>query len=148
MFFEKILKHIDLACRLLLATVFVLSGVTKILDLQGFSLALEAYGMFPDLLIFPVALLLPPFEIALAVGLILNKRIALWASLGLMLLFIFILAYAMYLGLDIDCGCFATGDPETKAFSGVRSAFWRDIVLLLVLAVPCWRSCRKTSCTH
>ena len=57
-----------------------------------------------------------------ALGLFFNRRWAkVWAAV-LLILFIAVLGYGIWLGLDIDCGCFGPGDPEHDAFSGLRTA--------------------------
>lgn len=51
---------------------------------------------------------------------------------SLLLLFIGVLAYGLWLGLDIDCGCFGKNESEHKFFSNLRVAFIRDLFLLPV----------------
>ncbi|MEJ2158353.1 MAG: DoxX family protein, partial [Desulfobacteraceae bacterium] len=48
----------------------------------------------------------------------------------LLLLFMMVLGYGIWLGLDVDCGCFAAGDPEGGAYHGLRPALYRDAVML------------------
>ena len=50
-----------------------------------------------------------------------------------MVVFICVLSYGIWLGLDIDCGCFGSNEPESSAFSGLREALLRDLLLLLPL---------------
>ena len=45
-------------------------------------------------------------------------------------MFLLILGYGIHMGLDVDCGCFSPGDPEAKAFHGLRAAFKRDLIML------------------
>ena len=146
MFSSRAFSYLDLSCRLLLAGVFIFAGIPKILDPETFALTINAYGMLPEQLVYPVAIFLPYFEVLVAVGLLMNKRIALWATLVLLIFFIIVLGYAMYLGLDIDCGCFGADDPEAKAFSSIRTAFWRDILFLCVLSFPFWQCYSNKSC--
>jgi hypothetical protein len=47
------------------------------------------------------------------------------------MLFITILSYGIWLGLDVDCGCFGPEDPEAQAFHGLRLALVRDIIMML-----------------
>jgi uncharacterized membrane protein YphA (DoxX/SURF4 family) len=58
-----------LAVRLLLATVFVLAGVTKLLDHRGSSKALNNFGL-PLGLAQPLSILLSAIEIVVAVALV------------------------------------------------------------------------------
>lgn len=116
--------------RIGLTAVFLFSGVTKLAEPRSFAVIIEAYGILPELLIMPVALLLPLLEIVAALGLISGRRGSLELMTVLMLIFMAVLAYAIYLGLDVDCGCFGPEDPEAKAFHGLRNALYRDVGLL------------------
>ena len=122
-----------IAGRWLTAFFFLVAALPKLFHLSAFAEAVGAYGMLPDLLVAPVAFVLPLFEILLAIGLFFKKRLAIYGTSLLLVLFIGVLWYAVYLGLDIDCGCFGPGDPELTAFQGLRTALVRDIVLLLFM---------------
>jgi len=88
----------------------------------------------------PIALFLPALEIIAAVGLIFNIRGSLAVVTGLLTLFILILGYGIWLGLDIDCGCFGPEDPESRAYSGLHSALYRDLVMMAaVFFLYFWR---------
>ena len=78
----------------------------------------------------PIALFLPALEIIAAVGLIFNIRGSLAVVTGLLTLFILILGYGIWLGLDIDCGCFGPQDPEWRAYNGLRPALYRDLAMM------------------
>jgi hypothetical protein len=56
----------------------------------------------------------------------------------LLLLFIGVLSYAVWLGLDIDCGCFGPEDPEHRAFAGLRMALFRDVLLSIPVLYLFW----------
>jgi uncharacterized membrane protein YphA (DoxX/SURF4 family) len=141
-FVSQMLKKTDtfawmsVAARLLLAGVFVFAGVPKLFDPESFAITISAYGLLPDGLVYPAAVFLPIFEICTAVGLLLGRRWAIIATLLLYVVFISVLSYGVYLGLDIDCGCFGPEDPEHAALAGLRTALYRDL-LLLVPAVYC-----------
>lgn len=128
--------YLDICCRYILAAVFLFAGVPKFLNPTEFSLSIGAYGMLPDFLLFPAALFLSLSEIILAIGLIFGKSRYLLGSIAILLLFIAVLSYAIYLGLDIDCGCFGPEDPEAAAFSGIREAIVRDFLLLFCAITP------------
>jgi len=116
--------------RVTISFIFVWSGIFKLSDPASFAVIIEAYGLIPDLMIIPLAFLLPLAEVILGVGLSFDIRGSL-ASITIMLLcFVTILLYGMWLGLDIDCGCFAPGDPEAETFRGLSDALFRDIWLV------------------
>lgn len=130
-------------CRWLVAAVFLFAGVPKLLDIDSFSKIIEAYGLVPEQLLVPVAIVLAVAEVVCGVGLLFKKKIALYSISGLMIIFIMVLSYGVWVGLDIDCGCFSTNDPEHKAFSGLRSALIRDLILLLPLSYLLWQESFK-----
>ncbi len=121
-------------CRWLLALVFLYAGIPKLLGLDAFVGIIKAYGLLPEVLLLPAAFTIASLEIVAAVGLLLRKTSALVLTTALMVVFIGVLSYAIWVGLDIDCGCFGKNDPEYRAFSGLRTALLRDLLLLPPLA--------------
>jgi uncharacterized membrane protein len=122
---------LDLILRLVLSAIFLVSGVAKLIEPQSFAVIIEAYGFVPELLVLPVALALPGLEILAAVGLLMGQRGSLELMTVLILIFMAVLAYGIYLGLDVDCGCFGPEDPEAEAFHGLRRALYRDMAMML-----------------
>lgn len=131
---------LDRASRWLLAAVFLYAGLPKVAEPGIFATVIGAYGLLPDVLLLPAAILLPWLEIAAAVLLLGNRKAGLWLSTALMCCFVAVLWYGIQLGLDIDCGCFGPEDPEHQAFSGLRVALVRDLLLLIPLAYGFWHS--------
>jgi len=126
--------------RYLLAAVFLWSGITKFLDPVSFGVLIDAYGLLPKTWVVPAAILLSSIEVIAGAGLILDIYGSLAIITGMVILFIAILSYGIYLGLDIDCGCFGPQDPEAKAFHGLRTATYRDFVLMAgILYLYAWR---------
>ncbi|SHJ52597.1 Methylamine utilisation protein MauE [Malonomonas rubra DSM 5091] len=126
--------------RCLLAGVFLWSGLSKAYRPTAFAETVGAYGLLPDPLVFPAAILLIVAEVIVGIGLLIDQKGALSATTLLMLLFMAVLGYGIYLGLDIDCGCFGPDDPEATAFHDLRGAFFRDLLLLLLIAyLYLWR---------
>lgn len=124
---------LDRVGRWILAIVFLYAGVPKLADPQLFATIIGAYGLLPDSLLLPVAVLLPLAEVAAALLLFCGRREGLWLSAFMILLFLCVLGYGIFLGLDIDCGCFGPEDPEHAAFSGLRGSFIRDLMLCIPL---------------
>jgi len=113
-------------------------------DPLTFATIIEAYGIVSDGLTLLVAVALASLEVLGAMGLLLDIRGSLGVIAGLLALFIMILSYGIWMGLDADCGCFGPEDPEAKAFHGLRSALYRD--LLMVIGIIClylWRYIRS-----
>ncbi|MBU0944126.1 MAG: DoxX family membrane protein [Proteobacteria bacterium] len=117
-------------CRWLISVPFLYAGITKLADPESFARVIGGYGLVPEPLLFPTALLLPLVEIGVAAGLLFNIRLCLYAVATLLALFIAVLSYGIWLGLDVDCGCFGPNDPE-QAYHGLWSALYRDLGLLI-----------------
>lgn len=133
----QILYH---GLRLTLVTIFLWSGIAKSLHPNQFAATVEAYGLLPDLLILPVAVSLIFAEIIAAVGLLFEKRGSLTLITLMMIIFLGVLSYGIYLGLDVDCGCFGPDDPEAEAFHDLRGALLRDLLLMLAIGyLYLWR---------
>nr|WP_269434672.1 MauE/DoxX family redox-associated membrane protein [Desulfosarcina alkanivorans] len=116
--------------RWILGCIFIYSGTTKLLAPKTFAVLIEAYGLVPDGLIMPVAMILPVMEVVAGAGLMVDIRGSLTVIAGLLVLFITILGYGILMGLDVDCGCFGPEDPEAEAFHGLRAALYRDMLMM------------------
>ena len=134
----RFLSILEFTTRWGVGLIFVYAAVPKLLDITVFSQTIDAYGLVPDFLVVAVAVLLPVLEIVIAAGLFIKKKIAVYSSLALLFLFIAVLGYGIWMGFDIDCGCFGSDDPEYKAFNGLKFAFARDVVLALFLFFVLW----------
>ncbi len=128
------------ACCGLLAFVFLYAAVPKLIDLDAFVSIIDAYGILPDRFLFPVAVTLVCLEVIGAVGLFFksSRMVSLSLLLCLLLVFIAMLSYGLWLGLDIDCGCFGAADPEYAFFHNLKVALVRDLFLLLPVAYLYW----------
>jgi uncharacterized membrane protein len=130
-------------CRWTLGSIFLYAGSTKLLDPESFAVLIGAYGILPEALWMPAALTLSLMEVFGGVGLIRDIRGSLTVVTGLLVLFIAILGYGIFMGLDVDCGCFGPDDPEAKAFHGLRSSLYRDVLMLAGAAFMYgWRKVR------
>lgn len=110
------------------------------MDPGSLAVVIDAYGIVPGAWSMPIAVSLAALETLAAVGLLFEVRGALTVITGLLVLFIAILGYGLFLGLDVDCGCFGPGNPEAEAFHGMRSALYRDLVMLAAVAyLYVWR---------
>jgi uncharacterized membrane protein len=127
-------------CRILLGAVFLWSGISKLMAPQLFAVIIEGYGLLPDPLTMPAAIVLSMMEVLAGLGLLVDIRGSLAVVTGLLTSFMVILGYGIWLGLDVDCGCFGPEDPEAKAFHGLRSALLRDIAMMFgIFFLYFWR---------
>lgn len=135
---RTILLWLECGGRWLLAGVWCFAAIPKLFELQQFAMIIAAYGLLPDMFASAAALLLPLLELLAAFLLIRNNRAGLLLSGLLLLLFISVLTYGISLGLDIDCGCFGPEDPEHKAFTGLKAALIRDLLLFIPIIYSFW----------
>jgi hypothetical protein len=129
--------------RWIIGTVFVCAGSVKLLEPNAFAVLIGAYGILPDSLLLPVAIFLPALEVAAGIGLLFDIKGSLGLIFGLLGLFIGILAYGIWMGLDVDCGCWGPGEPEARAFHGLRSSLYRDVAMIAgAVLIYGWRRYR------
>jgi peroxiredoxin len=96
-----------LAARLILAAVFVVSGISKLFDLSGSQAAMRSFGV-PDRFTRAGGVVLPIAELVIAV-LLIPAATARWgALLALILLVVFVagISYSLSRGRKFDCHCF------------------------------------------
>ena len=136
---------IERMSRWLLAGVMIFAAIPKLSSPGAFAEVVGAYGLLPEFLIFPVAVILPIIELVAAILLIRGKNAGLWIAAILMLLFITVLSYGIWLGLDIDCGCFGPEDIEGKAFSSLKTTLVRDLLLCIPLIYCFWHTYIRSS---
>ena len=90
----------------MLAAMFVYAGMVKLLDIPTFAVGLGDYGIVYDSLVTPAAWLLAFAELLTGLALAIHLRGSFFAALAFLVLFITVLSYGVWMGLDIDCGCF------------------------------------------
>src|SRR5438128_211981 len=96
-----------LLARLLLAMVFVVAGLAKLVDRAGSRQALIDFGV-PARLVTPLVVLLPLAELVVAVALIPTAS-AWWGAVGalaVLVLFVTAIGYNLARGRTPDCHCF------------------------------------------
>ena len=102
-----------LLIRLLLAGIFLLSGLAKLIDRSGSRQAMLDFGV-PARLVAPSALLLPLIELVVA-GLLIPTISAWWGALGalaLLLIFTVAVSYHLARGRKPTCHCFGQVSSE------------------------------------
>jgi len=96
--------------RLVLVLVFGWAAIAKLRALEEFVGVVSNYRLLPEALVRPVAWVLPPLELACAIGLLVpaTSAPAAAATAGLLLVFAGAMAINIRRGrTQIDCGCFA-----------------------------------------
>jgi uncharacterized membrane protein YphA (DoxX/SURF4 family) len=127
-------------CRWTLSIIFIYAGGAKLLKPEIFAILIDAYGFLPERLLIPVAIGLPLLELIAGIGLLFDIRGSLALITGSLVLFMAVLGYGIWMGLDVDCGCFGLKDPEAEAFHGLRLSLLRDLAMMTgVLFIYGWR---------
>lgn len=121
-----------LVARLVLAGVFLVSGGIKAADARETIVAVRAYQLLPESLVGTVAAILPYFEVALGLLLLIGLATRLSAILAglVMVMFIAAVASAAARGLSIDCGCFGGGGEVTAGQTAYTAEILRDLAFL------------------
>ncbi len=103
-------KLLPIALRWILGGVFIVAGVPKILQPGEFAVAISNYRLLPHEWINLVAITLPWIEVIAGLMLIVGAwvRASAVVVLGMMVMFVTVIAYALARGLNIECGCFGT----------------------------------------
>jgi uncharacterized membrane protein YphA (DoxX/SURF4 family) len=110
--------------RAVLAIVFMYAAWTKLRQpWEIFALSIDSYGVLPEWAVIAVARVLPWFELALGLLLLLGVWLVVVSGAVSLLLLGFMAAMlrAWWLDLGIDCGCFGIGQavsPGTLARDG------------------------------
>jgi uncharacterized membrane protein YphA (DoxX/SURF4 family) len=139
--------------RLVLAGIFIYAGYAKLtlgmhprpplgVALTYFQLQVASYEILPTMAVYYVAHTLPFAEIALGVFLLVGWQLRVWATLGSLVMVAFFIAVvrAYALGMQINCGCFATPEPLT-----IKTVF-RDgalVALALLMTIFAFMEARK-----
>ena len=121
-----ILDIISLITRLAMAAVWIISGISNVIE--------------------PLAAGLPVFEIALGVLLLLGifLRPAAVISIGLLTVFIIAIISAWARGLSIDCGCFGGGGANPNAGpSTYLTEIGRDLGFIVLSVWTVWRPFKR-----
>lgn len=120
-----------LVARLVLAAVFLISGIAKLLDLSGSQAAMRSFGI-PESLSKGAGIVLPIVEIVVAI-LLLPVATAKWgalAALVLLLIFIAGIGYNLARGRKFECHCFG---QLTRSEIGTPTLV-RNVVLAVIAA--------------
>jgi len=132
-------KLLYLALRVVLGGVFIYAGATKIVDVDGFAMAIDGYGLVSWRMANLLARTLPVIEIVTGLGLILDVRGALGMIVAQLLGFVSVLVYAISMGLDVDCGCFGPNDPGAGESGGLWETLIRDMLMIAACLFIYWQ---------
>jgi uncharacterized membrane protein YphA (DoxX/SURF4 family) len=132
---QRLFKLLEPVCRYVLVAVFLMAGITKVTDLQGFADELRHSGL-PYSARMVVAAVLPWLELTCAACLLAGYAVR-EAALLLAILSIALLVYSLLHVNEGDCNCFVF--PTPKALS----VWWwpplRNLLFFLCAVRTAWR---------
>lgn len=136
---SRLLHHrgISIPVRVGLGCIFIWASLPKIIDPPGFAQMLWNYGLLPDSLINPLAIVMPWAEMLAGVALVAGvMRRGAAMVIGCMLIaFMAGLGINLARGIAVDCGCFSvTSTVKTHAelIGEMKFAILRDFGMLLM----------------
>ncbi len=129
-----VLDLAGVAARVILASVWLISGGLKASDPRTTLVAVRGYQLFSEPVAGVIAAVLPYLEIALGVLLLAGLATRLAAALSAVLLVAFIagVVSAAARGLSIDCGCFGGGGDVAAGQTAYLQEVLRDLGLLVL----------------
>ncbi|MEO7039422.1 MAG: MauE/DoxX family redox-associated membrane protein [Candidatus Elarobacter sp.] len=127
-----------LILRVLIGAVFVVAGFSKAGHADVFAAQIAGFRLLPQLVIAPLALVLPYLEMLLGGYLIVGlfTRTSAWIAVVLLGAFDAAIASAVVRGLTISCGCFGPNDTTVTSWAEVA----RDAVLVVLAAIVALRA--------
>lgn len=123
----------------MLAAVFVVAAIPKIVDPPGFAHQVHNYQLAPQAAVDMLALVLPWLELIVGLALFLGVWRRTAAGLAAVMLVVFLGALGINLARKhpIDCSCFSTSSVErsdAERLADMKLAILRDIGLLALAA--------------
>ena len=118
---KKIQPWLGLAARLILGGTLIVAGYLKFDELDKSQMAVRAYEMLPISLANFLGIVVPFFELAVGILLVIGAAVRISGALSALLMIGFMIAIsqAWARGLSIDCGCFGGGgqvEPGTASY--------------------------------
>ena len=130
----KARKIVTWAFCVILAAVFVIAAVPKLIDPGSFANDLLNYRLLPESLVGLFALFVPALELMIAGALLWPRyqRGAALLSTVLLVSFAVAMAQARIRGIDLSCGCFGAAFESKVSWLTVA----RSMLLAAMSAVP------------
>jgi uncharacterized membrane protein YphA (DoxX/SURF4 family) len=125
-----------LALRVVIGAIFIVAGVSKLGHADVFAAQIAGFRLLPQVVIPPMATVLPFLEILLGGYLILGlfTRTAAWIAVAFFAAFDAAIASAVVRGMTVSCGCFGPNDTTVTTWAEVARDFV-FVVLAIIVAV-------------
>ncbi|HET6278485.1 MAG TPA: DoxX family protein [Candidatus Polarisedimenticolia bacterium] len=138
---HRVLPWLGHVGRIVLGLVFLVAGLTKLVDPAEFGHQLAGYGIIGEQLATLAAPLLIAFETTLGIALLVGYRLrvgVLTASI-LLVLFIAVEAYGIAAGRTESCGCFGAYLQRTPGEVIVEDLLFLLLGVMAWFALPAWQ---------
>jgi uncharacterized membrane protein YphA (DoxX/SURF4 family) len=143
---HRSVRQTVLALRVILAGIFLYSGLIKASAIAQFAIALAPFALVPETWIRPLSILLPLSEIAAGLLILVSPTKHIGAGLIFLLcvLFAMVLSWALANGIVVSCSCF--GQDDQPSAMKMMLALGRDLCLAgLALVVILERTLARRS---
>ena len=132
------MKRTVLALRVILAGIFLYSGLIKASSSAQFAIALAPFTFLPETWIRPLSILLPLCEIIAGLLILISPTRHLGAGVifALCILFATVLGWALANGIIVSCSCFGQDDQPSAmkmALALGRDLFLAGMALVIIL---------------
>lgn len=133
---NTLLPWLGLLLRAYVGGYFVMAAVPKIIEPLAFATSISHYGLLPNWAVNASALVLPWLEIISGIMLVAGVKVRLNALFtgAMLLIFTSAVAYAVVMGLKIDCGCFGSQGGEDVSWFKVGKN-----TLMMLMCVVLWK---------
>jgi uncharacterized membrane protein YphA (DoxX/SURF4 family) len=123
-----------LVARLILGGTLIVAGYLKFDELDKSQMAVRAYELLPISLANFLGVVLPFFELAVGILLVIGAGVRISAALSALLMFAFMIgiSQAWARGLSIDCGCFGGGGQVAPGEADYLTPLLRDTGLAIL----------------
>jgi uncharacterized membrane protein YphA (DoxX/SURF4 family) len=130
----KLHPWFGLVARLILGGTLIAAGYLKFDELDKSQMAVRAYELLPISLANFLGVVLPFFELAVGILLVIGAGVRISAALSalLMLAFMIGISQAWARGLSIDCGCFGGGGQVAPGEADYLTPLLRDSGLAIL----------------
>ncbi len=126
-------RWVELAIRLVVGGLFIYAGAVKIGAPMNLADSVAAFKILPHVLIMPLAMALPPFEIIAGALLVAGYRQGALAIAAVTTVFIAAFISTLARGMTVDCGCFGGVGSATVATNSLDLV--RDIVFVIAVMI-------------
>ena len=134
----RVVDAIVLLVRVVLGAILIVAGASKVGHAAEFAAQIAGFRLLPQVVIAPLALLLPFLEILTGGYLILGlfTRGAAWVATAMFAVFDAAIASAVVRGMTVSCGCFGPNDRTVTTWAEVA----RDAIFVLLAVVVALRA--------